>query len=228
MLKLVICDLDGTLLPQGKQSIPRDTLAAIKHLTDTGVLFAVASGRPYSQLKPLFGALYRRIIFICLDGALVMHRDCVIYKNRLCKIEAARLISLCDKATVYGRTTQLQFDQNTPYRRRSEMLNRLGSEVFKVAVYGTPLKSAAARLCYDRGGICEYVAHSADKGVAAKAVMDKFGVLHADTVAIGDGENDVALLRAVATPLRMQQSAPALCEMGVPIVYDIAKTLAEL
>ncbi|MBQ1231369.1 MAG: HAD family phosphatase, partial [Clostridia bacterium] len=138
MKKILFCDLDGTLLPRGKKSISKDVLAEIKRITAKGALFAVTSGRSYDELKALFSTLSQDVIFICLDGALAIYRDCVIYKNRLCKIEAGRLISLSPRATVFGRTKTLNFDENTNSVLRTQMLNTLGSEVFKVATLDSP------------------------------------------------------------------------------------------
>ena len=62
MTRIVFCDLDNTLLPAGRDRIDAETLAQIKRITDKGIHFCVASGRPYSQLKKLFG-LKGNVIF---------------------------------------------------------------------------------------------------------------------------------------------------------------------
>lgn len=228
MTRMVFCDLDGTLLPAGKKSIGKAVLTEIKRLLNKGVIFAVASGRSYDELKALFGELSGRIVFICLDGALAIHRDCVLYKNRLCKIEAGRLISLSPRAVAYGRTKSISFDENTNSALREQLLNTLGSEVFKVAVFDTPKKSSIARVCYNRDGICEYVNHSADKGAAARAIMQKFCVAAEDTVGIGDGENDLQLLTAVGRAYKMEKCHSALCDVKAETVGDIVGFLKNI
>ena len=228
MTRLVICDLDGTLLPAGKKSLSSEVCTAIKRIVDKGIVFAVASGRPYDQLKELFGPLSSRIVFICLDGALAIYRDCVIYKNRLCKIEAARLVSLFERATVFGRMKSLCFDKANPEELIKQKINTLGSEVFKVALYGEPVKSSIARVCYNKNGICEYVDFHTNKGAAAKAVMKKFVIDEQDTVAIGDGDNDIELLRAVAKPYKIMPCDSALDDINAPQISDIVSFLREI
>lgn len=210
MTRLVFCDLDGTLLPPSAQSIDKSLLTQIKRLVGRGVLFAVASGRPYETLKRLFGELSHKIIFVCLDGALVIYRDCVIHKKPLCRHEAARILSLSGRATLYGRTTNAEIAENTPAAGIEETINRLGSEVFKLAVFGDAPPISKGRICYNRGNITEYVAREADKGTAARAVMRRFSVKKEETAALGDGENDLPLLRAVGRPFCMPCSHPAL------------------
>lgn len=200
MTRLVFCDLDGTLLPRGAQTLDPQIISHIERLCDKGIVFAVASGRSYEQLYRIFRPVAHKIVFVCLDGALVLHRGCVLYKKFLCKHEAARLLSLCDRGTVFGRTETAEITENTPSTRIPEIINRLGSEVFKVALYGASPKSDIARICYNRDGICEYVSASADKGEAARAVMSKFRIDPSQTAAVGDGENDLPLLRTVGAP----------------------------
>ena len=228
MKKILFCDLDGTLLPRGKKSISKDVLAEIKRITAKGALFAVTSGRSYDELKALFSSLSQDVIFICLDGALAIYRDCVIYKNRLCKIEAGRLISLSPRATVFGRTKTLNFDENTNSVLRTQMLNTLGSEVFKVATLDSPKKSEIARICYNRDGICEYVNHSADKGAAAKAVCNKFCINPENAIALGDGENDIALLSAVGTAYKMADCHESLHDFPAKTVEDVLEFLKKI
>lgn len=228
MKKILFCDLDGTLLPRGKKSISKEILAEIKRITAKGTLFAVASGRSYEELKALFPALSQNVIFICLDGALAIYRDCVIYKNRLCKIEAGRLISLSPRATVFGRTKTLTFDENTHSTLRTQMLNSLGSEVFKVATLDSPKKSEIARVCYSRDGICEYVNHSADKGAAAKAVCNKFCISPENAIALGDGENDIALLSAVGSAYKMSDCHESLHDFPAEKVKDVLEFLKKI
>ena len=224
MTRLIVCDLDGTLMPQGERTVRRALLSKIEARIRKGTLFCVASGRPYEELYPLFGALARDIIFICLDGALVMHRNCVLYKKPLCKIEAARLLSLSRKGKAYGRGKALSFSDE-PSERVREKLNSLGSEVFKVSLFGERPDSSVARRCYDRGGIADYVANDADKSVALLKVCQKFGVDTADTAALGDGENDERMLSVVGKPYRMEKSAAALVNRGYPSVGNVADWL---
>ena len=223
MYRMIFCDVDGTLLTGGDR-IDKDILNIIKRLTDKGMLFSVASGRPYSQLKPLFGEIWRQIIFICLDGAIVMHRDCVLYKKRLCRIEAGRLLALPKKAEIFGRNTEVVLPEDMPYDRRISEFNRKG-DIFKLALYGENPQTGNFRICYNRDGICEYVNPTADKGAAARAVMEKFSVNSESAAAIGDGENDLPLLLSVGAPYRTEPCATVLRDRGFAAVSDVKAAL---
>lgn len=227
MTRLIVCDLDGTLMPQGERRVRRAVIEKIEGRMRKGTLFCVASGRPYEELYPLFGAVAKDIIFVCLDGALIMHRNCVLYKKPLCKIEAARLLSLSREGKAYGRGKTLSFGDEANEKVR-EKLNSLGSEVFKVSLVGSRAQSALARICYDRGGIADYVARDADKSVAVLKICEKFGIAPADTAALGDGENDERMLSVVGRPFRMEKSAAALVARGYSNVGDVAEWIEKV
>lgn len=56
MIKLVLADLDDTLIPFGARCASQHTLAAIHAVQDAGVYFAPCSGRPAEFLHILFDA----------------------------------------------------------------------------------------------------------------------------------------------------------------------------
>ena len=74
MIKLVACDMDGTLLDSQKR-LPADFPQVMTALKERGVCFAVASGRQYAALRRDFEAYLEDMMFICENGALVMQRD---------------------------------------------------------------------------------------------------------------------------------------------------------
>lgn len=223
MKQIIFCDLDGTLLPAGKAAPSTEVLSHIKRITDKGMLFCVASGRGYDELAPLFRHIYRNIIFICLDGALTMYRDCVLFKKPM--TDAAKLIN-GRKATVFFRRDRLEIEDGISTDNCRLALNRHGGEPLKIALYGSPAQTDNARCCYEKNGIFEYVAQNADKGSAATAVADKF-CCGKNAAALGDGENDVPLLRSVQFPFRMDQCHPSLLDFGFPTVKTAEEFLSK-
>ncbi|WP_342350451.1 HAD-IIB family hydrolase [Clostridium neonatale] len=51
MIKLVVSDLDRTLLPHGVQEVDEQTIYTIKKLVEKNIYFAIASGRSYKELS---------------------------------------------------------------------------------------------------------------------------------------------------------------------------------
>lgn len=73
MIKLIVTDIDGTLLDNDK-NLPQDFWHTEEKLSAKNILFAAASGRQYYNLQELFSPISERCIFIAENGAMVMFR----------------------------------------------------------------------------------------------------------------------------------------------------------
>lgn len=83
MIKLVLSDIDNTLLPFGEPVVCEQTLAAIRQLRAAGIRFAPATGRPLNDLQHFF-----------------MHDlsalDCALMCNGLCiRVDGATIFEKC-------------------------------------------------------------------------------------------------------------------------------------
>ena len=92
MIKFVACDLDGTLLLNGAQSVDESAKECIGRMLDSGIIFAPASGRQITSLKRLFEPLSDRLAYIAENGALVEYRGEVIGKTPLDRKLALEII----------------------------------------------------------------------------------------------------------------------------------------
>lgn len=73
-LKLVVCDMDGTLLDD-RGAIPEDLWPVLEILRERGIAFVPASGRQYATLKSMFDRADgddRTMAFIAENGAQLM------------------------------------------------------------------------------------------------------------------------------------------------------------
>lgn len=82
MIKLVLSDMDGTLVPFGHDAVSDRTRAAIHRLLDAGIAFGPASGREVDELLGFFqgdGECFRTGVFangkiVCLGGETIYER----------------------------------------------------------------------------------------------------------------------------------------------------------
>jgi HAD superfamily hydrolase (TIGR01484 family) len=88
MIKLIVADMDGTLLNDDHQLHP-DFWEIEKNLSDKNILFAVASGRQYYNLEYNFKRISDRMIFFSENGTHVVHKGKDLHVNSM-DIEAAR------------------------------------------------------------------------------------------------------------------------------------------
>lgn len=69
-IKLIACDMDGTLLDSNK-SIPQENIEAVRKLKEAGIYFVIATGRHDSMIKPYLDDLHIEMPVISCNGALV-------------------------------------------------------------------------------------------------------------------------------------------------------------
>lgn len=72
MIKMIVTDIDGTLMPEASPLPSAEVTGVISELLDLGIRVVLASGRPYSSLQNLFPALGDRLTFLCSNGSVVM------------------------------------------------------------------------------------------------------------------------------------------------------------
>lgn len=69
-VRLIACDMDGTLLDSRKR-LPPDLPAVLQALRERGIAFVVASGRQYATLQRDFAGVDAGMYYLCENGAMV-------------------------------------------------------------------------------------------------------------------------------------------------------------
>lgn len=116
MIKLVLSDVDGTLIPLGRGGASKRTMDAIRRVQDAGVRFGVSTGRDIVELNSLFDGddvAFRTGILsngkkLLVDGEVV----------RLSLIENEALSRLAEEVSTYPGTMvtayPLKTDETNP------------------------------------------------------------------------------------------------------------------
>ena len=82
-IKLIACDLDGTLLHPGECEPRSEAFELIDELHRRGIVFMPASGRQYSSLRSLFAPVADELAYVCENGALVMSEGRAVVKRSM-------------------------------------------------------------------------------------------------------------------------------------------------
>ncbi len=73
-IRLVIADVDGTLVTQDKVLTPR-SIESVKHLREAGIAFSITSGRPPLGMKMLIDPLGLTEPIAAFNGGVIVHPD---------------------------------------------------------------------------------------------------------------------------------------------------------
>lgn len=99
MVKLIVSDVDGTLVGDGRG---RDALDPayydeIVRLSEKGIQFMVCSGRQRASIQKLFEPVLDHLILACDGGSMVYDRDGLVFAQSLEREQALNLIRDAEK-----------------------------------------------------------------------------------------------------------------------------------
>jgi len=102
MVKLIVTDLDGTLLNDEKH-IPKENIEALKTAMEKGIHVSVATGRNFYSAKPYIEELGLDVPVVFQNGAFIYQwmEDKVIYKSELKTEIAERVIETARKYQIF-------------------------------------------------------------------------------------------------------------------------------
>lgn len=213
-IRMIFCDVDGTLLPRGESNVSNDVFHAINQSISSDVRICIASGRSYPDLKALFAPVANDVTFICSDGALVVERDNISYSSPLNKSQVACMartykndyeaVVIYAKDYTYYLASKAYPDFGT--KLSYEEVSQIPGDVFKVAFYklsekakiklaNLGIRSGILNKVYEDSLWTEYIKAGIDKGTAAESVQKRYSISVSETAAFGDNLNDFGMLR---------------------------------
>lgn len=78
MIKLIVTDIDGTLVPDGSKDVNPRLFDIIRELKSEGIVFAACSGRSITSLSNLFEPVLSDVILCGENGGYIKCRDYTI------------------------------------------------------------------------------------------------------------------------------------------------------
>ena len=123
-VRLVVADVDGTLVTPDKILTPR-ARAAVRAIIEAGIAFTITSGRPPLGMKPLIDDLQLEDPIAAFNGGLLVRPDLSVIREHLIPSEAAQaVIDILTKDTldvwVYGGKDWYVKSRHGPHVDREE------------------------------------------------------------------------------------------------------------
>lgn len=239
MIKLVASDIDGTLLPEGTDKINPEIFGVIRQLKEKGIIFAAASGRHYTSMRRLFEPVKDDIIFIGQNGASVTCRGCSMQEydmdwQLVCEwVREVRQIpgisfNLETRDRFISESTDPEYIrlEVEGYKTKLEMMEDVLAEearITKMSIYHKSDIQQIAReikprwadrmYCTIAGDIwLDFMHPDANKGNALRGVQKALRIRPEETMAFGDNENDVEMLRSAGESYAVANAVPVVKE----------------
>jgi len=221
-VKTIASDLDRTLIGEDYELHPR-TLSAIAAARAAGIHFVIVTGRMFRSVRPYLERAGIDDLVVCYQGAIVadplsghfLHHVTIpleLARETIAAVEQEGFQLNCyvdDNLYVARMTPEVHSyaeHQHVPIDTVGDLRNWLASPPTKLVVIGEPtaLDGLAERLREQFAGrlyiskslpfFLELASPEVSKGAGLGFVADRLGFTPAETVAFGDGENDVELL----------------------------------
>ena len=220
MIKALFLDIDGTLVSMTTHRIPDSAIAAVKLAKRKGIKIFIATGRPKAIINNISQLEDANLIdgYITMNGACVIVEDKAISKNIMSKYEVQTILEFCKEngvscpvisendAWVFQPTPK--YDEifygtlNVRPLRTCSIEDALKTDIFQLTPFLTEEeKEPLHKLIPD----CEFVrwhpdfadvgASGSTKAGGIDTLAKHFGFTIEETMAIGDGGNDITMLK---------------------------------
>lgn len=254
MVKFIACDLDGTLLLNGAQSVDESAIQYIDRLVESGVIFAPASGRQITSLKRLFEPISNKLAYIAENGALVEYRGETIGKTPMDRKLALEIIEdviaqpNCEVLVSGEHTAYIKPKSEEYHYRMTKIVNYhttlvdkftdIDEDILKIAVCDmSGIKNSKDHFINkwsDRASVLvsgelylDFMDSAVNKGRGIEQIQKYFGLKPEECMAFGDNYNDIAMLDKVYYSYVMEKAASDVKKHGRFITGWVEGTLRE-
>lgn len=239
MIKAIFFDIDGTLLSYRTHKILEGTLAAFDQLRKKGIKTFISSGRP-RVLIPSLPVTFDG--YITVNGGLCTVHDTVIYRNAIAPEDCQRWLNYVEK----HHLTTMCFTEKEMYINQADpvaiaLRDELGFEMPPLS----PLSEMEGKEVYqfiaiqpqeDDDAVLANLAHcrmprwhrlftdlipdNSSKAIGIEKIINHFGISPDETMAFGDGANDIEMLDYVKIGVAMGNAAPIVKQHAQYITDD--------
>ena len=246
MKKLVVCDVDGTLLNMNNTVIDRRILELIKTISDKNV-FAVSSGRTYGELLKLFDSVKDRIYFVILDGSAVCYKDRLMFSHPLDNDKIRKFYKLSGKnctAVYYGLCNNYLINCGERIAQDKSFIeinspDEIKEEIYKISLYGYTAETLEKtdkyisnnrlfRKIYDNGLWHDYIGICTDKKNGIEYIKNEEEISYNNTYVFGDNYNDTGLLRCGRGSYVMKNAPMEIKRIAKYEITDIVSELEKI
>lgn len=232
--KIIFFDIDGTLISNNTQYITPELLSAFRTLREKGIKLCISSGRHISTVHVLgVDKDFTFDSYITLNGNTCFAEGELLFSNPVCPEDVAAAIDFTEKKHLpcaimeregiylnfIDETVKIVFESiHTPPPDVKDIREGLHTDVYQVIPITADKRVVEEMLAgmphckvtswhpfaYD------IVDKNGGKARGIEEILRFYGIDISETMAFGDGDNDIEMLQYVAHPIAMGNAEPAV------------------
>ena len=210
-IKALFFDIDGTLVSFTTHRIPQSTVDALEQAKKNGVEVYISTGRPQLIINNLGQIEHLIDGYITTNGARCFVGDKVVSQHAILPEDVKKIIEAADRddypAIVVGE--------------HHLAIHHYTDEVLQVTPFCSVEQEAllmpTLRNCTSgrwHPAFTDITAADADKGKGLHAMADYLGLNIDETMAFGDGGNDISIVREAGTGVAMGNAGDNLKQVA--------------
>ena len=215
-IKIILFDIDGTLIDMNKKKISEKVLEALIRLKENGIKICVATGRPPMQVPRFPNVEFD--VFLTYNGSYCFDKDQDIFSNPLKREDVYTIINNADKI---GRPLSLA----TKTRLVSNGTDQDLSDYYEIS--GQKVKIADDFDAVADGEEIYQIMLGCRKGEYDAVMKDvkeaKIAAWWDQAMAFGDGNNDIEMLKMVGRGVAMGNASMELKAAADDVCGDVAE-----
>ncbi len=231
--KIIFSDADGTLLNENSL-VDEETINYINKLKNEGIIFVLASGRMPSGILDIYQHMNYKGPYISYNGALIFDdNDNIIYDSFIDKLVAMEIKNFITNnyadicCSLYSYDHWIVDDRTNPWIIKEETTIKIIAEdrfllekvngIHKILINGSNhnLELIRTKILEEYPELTtvisipnylEITSDMANKSISLKRVCEHYDISLDEVIAIGDGYNDIGMLKTVSKSYAMKNA----------------------
>lgn len=237
-IKLILCDLDGTLL-DNKKNISKENIDTIKGLKNTK--FVIATGRPIEGVLKYIELLNLNHSYsLCYNGGLIIENKTkkIIHSSTISGKIVKEIYNFAIKSNLnfhaFLQNGELITNERNEYTAVEEKINQINAKVVDINSLSDDEKFIKCMIVSSKENLdniiskvpkefldntnmvrssnifLEFLNKDINKGLGLKILAAYLSIDINETMAIGDADNDKAMLEYAGVGVAMENRFPVL------------------
>lgn len=239
-IKAIFFDIDGTLVPYGLGKIPEEVSDAIAAMRRNGIKIFIATGRHLNWINNLGDTEFDGFVTVnggmCLeaDRKTIIHRQCIDPAD-LSRLETFSrkhdiplvVVPAQDDIFITRYTPEVELvakELHLPFVPLGEVAQAVGKDVVQLMAFGSEEERRSSGLFGKtllnaeptswNPYFCDIIPKGSDKSAGLEAMGKHFGFDISETMAFGDGSNDMGMIKTAGIGVAMGNADHAVKEIA--------------
>lgn len=245
MIKAVFFDIDGTIVPFGENKMLESTVKALDILRKNGVNLFIATGRSPGNLKFVKPVLdYNFDGFVAMNGQYCYSGNTILHEKWFSAENFPPLLKYLDEKNIACNFVELDYfyinrvnskvkmiraalGKSLKYEPVDDQKRALTHKIYQLSAYID--KADEEELIKHFPGskavrwspaFADIIPEDGGKDVGIKKVIEHFGIKREETMAFGDGGNDIDMLKYCKVGVAMGNAGNDVKEISDYVTDD--------